>query len=843
MHWLVRYPSRSRITIVALALSICGLGAAPCMAVIEAVAGAASIRFAESQIPPALSSGDFTVFAWVRPATTPGNPAGVIQIPGLLDLWIDGPRVKATLRKSGAVPAEATAIANQSLVAGEWALLAVSLRTSDGRFFVFAQGESTTLKVGAVTDSAFASSAAGPPTGPMAIGAHPAGLPSMVGAFGTIAVRNHWINAADFDAVWSSRRYLSPFDVSNAAAGGHLTGEPGCTWMINHAMTTFPFDAGVGGISFDRAAVVGQPVGTRNVHVFTRTGPLAGWFAVVRPVTAAEGFVYRSHRDAPFDGFFTARLPGSGTPLSVSSATAPKARQLITGPRQLLKVMTSANSRAVGWHDGSVFAPSNYAHGFIERNLGQTAGILLRPAILSSGGGRWFGYDLQPGNPWQSAPGTIVSIAATQGPLVDFTRFWTGSSSGSSRGPGEGLFLRPDAFYSLRCKPEPGSLIREDAPLVVRAHVLRFPGSSSITWRPDKGVLPGAPGTTGPAQQLTLDTTTLERTLIAGDHMPSATTLRLLGNLTGSVQAGDAVFVSSGAGAGSIAVSITVAFDGSHTVIELAHPMHTAPQAGSVMRFGPWGYDDVTHTWPGLPPSDPEVFRGLEISAGADGAGAVVFAYSAWRPGVNGFAFGTAGWGGNGYERQLGTSNPGSHAAWMAETEADVWIQVPAQQWSTPSSMGAFADAIRTGLPGVELVWAGELQHESGYPASGPSGWQTYILDQAGAFGAVGLASFEHPRLGDFREQMADGLRKDGEHLSQRGNRIQADVWTEMLRGAAVDPCLQADLNFDGQLNLADFGAFQTLFATGDPLADMNGDGVLNLADFGAFQTKFASGC
>lgn len=51
------------------------------------------------------------------------------------------------------------------------------------------------------------------------------------------------------------------------------------------------------------------------------------------------------------------------------------------------------------------------------------------------------------------------------------------------------------------------------------------------------------------------------------------------------------------------------------------------------------------------------------------------------------------------------------------------------------------------------------------------------------------------------------------------------------------------DVNRDGALNLADFGAFQTLFALGDRRADTNCDGVLNLADFGAYQTSFALGC
>jgi hypothetical protein len=51
------------------------------------------------------------------------------------------------------------------------------------------------------------------------------------------------------------------------------------------------------------------------------------------------------------------------------------------------------------------------------------------------------------------------------------------------------------------------------------------------------------------------------------------------------------------------------------------------------------------------------------------------------------------------------------------------------------------------------------------------------------------------------------------------------------------------DCNTDGQLNLADFGCFQTRFALGEPYADCNGDGALNLADFGCFQTSFALGC
>jgi outer membrane protein assembly factor BamB len=60
---------------------------------------------------------------------------------------------------------------------------------------------------------------------------------------------------------------------------------------------------------------------------------------------------------------------------------------------------------------------------------------------------------------------------------------------------------------------------------------------------------------------------------------------------------------------------------------------------------------------------------------------------------------------------------------------------------------------------------------------------------------------------------------------------------------ALVTPRCLPDMNEDGTLNLADFGAFQTAYALGDMRADMNFDGQLTLSDFGMFQTMFAAGC
>jgi photosystem II stability/assembly factor-like uncharacterized protein len=79
---------------------------------------------------------------------------------------------------------------------------------------------------------------------------------------------------------------------------------------------------------------------------------------------------------------------------------------------------------------------------------------------------------------------------------------------------------------------------------------------------------------------------------------------------------------------------------------------------------------------------------------------------------------------------------------------------------------------------------------------------------------------------------------------------IRLEPWRDRMvvatmgRGAWSAPVHRAiDMNDDGNVNLADFGAFQTAFALGRLRADFNGDGALNLADFGAFQTAFALGC
>ena len=56
-------------------------------------------------------------------------------------------------------------------------------------------------------------------------------------------------------------------------------------------------------------------------------------------------------------------------------------------------------------------------------------------------------------------------------------------------------------------------------------------------------------------------------------------------------------------------------------------------------------------------------------------------------------------------------------------------------------------------------------------------------------------------------------------------------------------PACPADIDGDGDADVADFFAFVSAFAAGDPIADINGDGTIDVGDFFAFVAAFAAGC
>lgn len=807
---------------------------------VEALGPQATLRLPSNACPSTMRAGSFSLFAWLYRTEADASRRGILQIPGVASIYVEGDgSLAATLSSSAAGSGLSVGTPDARLGVGQWALLCLSYDHLTGTASLHLRTESQEVVSGSATAPALAGKVLGPPTGDVAFGAHPAGVEGITGLYGLIAVRSHVVDASDVEAVFATRRYLAPFDLDNRQDGGRMNGAAGCDWMTNHSMSTLPLNGGAGGTQAERAVIVDEPVTIRNVLVYQRTfsSDLHLRFRVAVPSVAAFGFVYRSHRDPAWGSFFRIAAPDVGVPAGFVAADAPRARMLVTEPRGVVRVMTSANSRAVKAFDGSGRSPGNYAHGFIETLRSRTLGVLFRPAILTSGGNPWFGLDCK-STPRQSASGTIVSIAGEQGPLGDFSRFFTGSGSLDGRGPGAGLFLKPGAHYSMRCRPEDGSLLVQTAPLVVEAHLLAFPGSSPVIVRPDRGPSQQGAGVQGADRVLPLDTTAYTHVLGPDDAVVNASELHLAGDLRGVLMIGDACFVAAGEGAGGISVISDVQYDGLHTFVMFEHPLGGAPALGSRLHFGPWRFVPHAYEWHALTPDDPMGWRGLWFTPGDGGGGVVLFALSAYRPDVDGYAWGAAGSGGHGYAAQLEESFTAAPAAWMAMSGADVWMQVPAQQNSQPDVMSAYLAHIVAGLPDADVIWAGEMEHPSG---SLPH-WHAYILGHAGTEGVVGLSVLEEARLGTIFEQYADGWRSDAEHISQRGNRLLAELWLEQLAQAAIDPC-PADVNFDGAADILDLLEYLDAFGSQRAWADVNGDEAVDILDLLDYLDGFGEGC
>lgn len=798
-------------------------------------------------LPRALLTGDFSVFLWVWPDGVTANRANLFTVPGVLEIRADPDgTVFASVHGSFGDRDALVTVAPQALAQREWNLVGVAFRGPQLDVALWVQSVSR----GRITGGPLGADAPppsprpdgpphaiptepqpivpqsytiGPITGPVAVGAIPQEADAMLGVTGLITVRDELVRVTDFAAVWDSRSYLAPL---NQRVLGGMNGDARCAWMIGQSMTTQPWN-GLSQPSFiyHRAAVVGLPVTTTNVETYWRS---YGWLHnVVRDVVETNDYVFASPYDAPRDGFFVRALPFPVVALPPNTyvqGEAPRARRLATGPVRLLKVMASANSRGVRSNDSSGLSSGNYAQGFTDLLHDQTAGVLnRRPEIY---GNTHFGFDAALANPYQQ--GEFLHVYQS-----DFSRFWTGTDAGGSRGPGNGLLMKPGAEYAMRCKPE--GLITATAPLILQNHFLRFPGSSGVFWTPNKHSAQGAFGTdAGPTQFLPLDSEAWRHTFdpSQGDRVEAPNQFSIRGNRTGAMQPGDACYIEAGP-YGSISLLTSLRYDAGTdtTSMTFEQPFGSPPAPGDTLRFGPWGFFTLEYEWPGLAPDDEAVWRALRLRVDDKaGVGAVLFGLSGWRPNVAGFVFGVAGWSGNGYMNQINRAFGLAIHGWMNTFKPDVWLQMFAQQQNPPSGMSAFADFITAGRPDLELVWLGDMTHESGDYGD----WHRYILDEAAGRGVPAISLLRDPRLGTQEELRVDGLRVDGDHISGRGNTRLAELWTRDLLLAATAP-INGDANDDGVVDFYDLnlvlGNFGHTGAGAGGPGDVDYDGDVDFKD------------
>ena len=95
--------------------------------------------------------------------------------------------------------------------------------------------------------------------------------------------------------------------------------------------------------------------------------------------------------------------------------------------------------------------------------------------------------------------------------------------------------------------------------------------------------------------------------------------------------------------------------------------------------------------------------------------------------------------------------------------------------------------------------------------------------------------------LGDrtFVTQFQAATVGDAADLPADAEFVDGSITISVVQGS---PCL-ADIDGDGDADVADFFAFVVAFAAGDPAADINGDGTIDVSDFFAFVAAFAVGC
>ncbi len=151
----------------------------------------------------------------------------------------------------------------------------------------------------------------------------------------------------------------------------------------------------------------------------------------------------------------------------------------------------------------------------------------------------------------------------------------------------------------------------------------------------------------------------------------------------------------------------------------------------------------------------------------------------------------------------------------MSRWNGASWLQL---------SMGVSA------VPDALLVYRGELVLGRVNGFNGIARWNGTMLQPLGS----GLGPWQNPDVNAL--------------VNYNGELIAGGMFTTAGGGVSLGwarwgCACYADCNDSQTLTVADFGCFQSQFASGNTYADCNNDNAFTIADFGCFQAKFAAGC
>lgn len=795
----------------------------------SAAIGPSGVAPAELRFPHASSSwigDDWSLILRLVPASDQDD-ATVLRLDTPETLVVDRRNGSWSVTLQGQTGPIAIATPASPLRVGELTLLAVDFTAANGTLRVM-------LRDAGMTEPAIASATIpgfAPLSSTQVMLYGNAGAPPFDGDCDML-FRDHTLTVADVERLWTRRLVVDPLrgDLDRPKDHPIFDNMPGPTisasttpvvLAVGHSMTSLTRRGYSGGAN-PTPAVPGRLLSPTNTVIYDRTrfpGPTSFFYA--RNVMTVAGLRYVAPHGLFGDRGLTGILEG---PFVVPNA-APLLRGLARGeaPEGLKRIIFTANSRAVRSFDGMQRPGGLYA-GFMEARKALVAGMA---SFRGDSVGR--------------AP--IETSTALNGLFSSArTNYTRACSYGQSANPGPGspgLIGVEGGFLEMGFKEYPGSLFTADAPITVRALMLRYPGSAGVLPRRVTQVSSSSPRVFVDQPTETLSNTAFESTAeIVGDR-----SVAVPGDATSIIKSGWLVSVVAGATPGGLNQVESMTFDGQRTFVTLRHVWDTFPTPGDTVAFGPFEYMSITVEHEG----NTAPIRGLRLQydSAQPGLPVCVVSWETWRPGVNGYIIGAHGTGGAGYSKQLAEGFAGMHSKLLTALDADAVCISTANQDPDPSPfLSDMIDEVER-VPGLEIVLLGDAR----FPQPEVNflqfvNWHVALREQASARRYAFATILESPEVGSGWDMLEAGEMDDGAHPNFDGNIRQAAALLGMLVDAALPVC-PGDTNADNVVNFADLNAVLAVYGdSGHGLpADLNNDGLVDFADLNEVLANFALSC
>ena len=751
----------------------------------------------------------------------------------------------------------------------EWCLIALSLDPVTRTATAIAQTESSNRTTTSVTGTTW--------TGGLATGEFTLGktttLPAAPGLINCFAFAGHALDEVDFDDIWrdGEPQICRPLNTHNVDAGGHLTATflgvdgatAGCSFVLSFGSNTSPNHNVTGLIQQSNPD---DPIRTQSLIAFNARVPLAFNYDLYNIMTQAHPplAAVSAGGDAcrvvnvhdltkPWSGFFDIQITNSldgRTPYVIQPA--PLTRALVhfePAVRTFLLIGANSRSTRIVAYPG-VDDVENYIGGATRHFESILIGVNNIPLGLNTNKYRFFRENP---NSQFYIEGDVKPVNDSPDPDQAFARWWSGASGGSTNGTGAGLLLNSDdALLCLKAKPEPGTRLNSAMqPMQFNAYILQFPGGGEVTWQAMHGTSMttlGSPiaGASGMFSTDALDTIT--HTMAEGDSYADAPSpmLLLAGDHTATFGSRNAVYISSGAGAGALGTIESISYNGTHTILALQHELPVAPSSAgaSVLKLGTAGVIVFQHQFAGERSIGP--YRGIAFTAPQGSiAPVMIHAAGAFATDLPGVVLGPFGRAGFGWSTQVKNQSVVGRHNMLTALDPDVFFQFYAEQANQETCMRDFGEVFREACPDAEHWWVGDPQYTS---ALGDYfHWDQYILDEAPEFGIGSVTAIDDKQIGNIWDQCAQGFRAAGNHHTDDGAQKYVERVCQLLKIAALP--FHADYDGDGAISASDRDMLCAAMGSsrGDPQYDLqfdlDDDGVVDSLDLGMFDGAFPPSC